>query len=156
LRLPGDSLTAHARFENLIGRPHMQMLLNTCLQARHRSRPAHVLHPAAYQKVSLISVDFRHRRNQGYQQSGVSNPSVVASVNRRKTKCGLHLLLERGRAHGLSVHVVHIWRSKLHHTGPLPWHQSPWTGQSFQDGFSLSEGKVRVLDPQRFLELTNE
>jgi hypothetical protein len=155
LRLTCDPRAAHGRFENLIGRPHMQMLPNTCLRARHSSRSARVLHPAAYQKVSLTSVDLRHHRNRGFQQNGVYNP-VVASANRRMKKCALHLPLERGRDHDSSAVGSHILRSKLHHAGPPPCRPSLWTGRSFRDGFSISEGKAEVRDPRRLLELTNE
>jgi len=105
MRSPNESPTAHARPENLIGRPHTRMLLNMYLQARHSSQPARALRPTAYQKVSRTRADLRHRQNQDFQQSGASNLFVVASVNRRTRKRGLRPLLERGRAHGSSALV---------------------------------------------------
>jgi len=94
LRLPGASLTARTHSENLIERLYTLMLLNTCLQARHNSRPAHVLHLVAYQKFSPTGADLLHRQNQGYQQSEAANLFVVVDLNRRGRKYCLRLLLE--------------------------------------------------------------
>lgn len=82
LELPNGWLTARVRCENSIARSHTRRLLNRCLLARHRSLPAGLLRPTAYQEVFLTSADLRHRRNRDCQQNEASNPSVGASANR--------------------------------------------------------------------------
>lgn len=59
-------------------------------------------------------------------------------------------LADSCRAYGPSARVEYLWRSKPPRTGLSPWYPSPWTWRSFQDGSSLSEEIVGVLDPQRF------